>query len=248
MPMPMPLPMFHSLSLFILHCVDAHALVQLRIHSSLLIPSLLAIFQPSVSASVLHPSSDGLSEKSYGPSAGLMLAMSHPPVRFDWSSHRCALRKGIGAAAACVLLVWWQLDIAGHRKSGWSGCIKVMICQQVFSILALAIFLPKFTIKRLINMSNSFFCFRVEIPLLELRSLMPSQLNVCRSHCNGCIKVGLRRGCVPNTFDFLLLDIHFVLGKLHPRCHSAIVICRKIFSIEELAVCKCYSVCVNFSV
>ena len=45
----------------------------------------------------------------------------------------------LGAAAACVILLSFA---AGHRKSYWSGCIKlaIMICQQIFSILALNLF------------------------------------------------------------------------------------------------------------
>ena len=46
----------------------------------------------------------------------------------------------LGAAAACVIL----LSLApGHGKSYWSGCITaaILICQQIFSILALVILL-----------------------------------------------------------------------------------------------------------
>ena len=44
----------------------------------------------------------------------------------------------LGAAAACVILLSFA---AGSRKQYWSGCIKAatVICQQIFSILALAI-------------------------------------------------------------------------------------------------------------
>ena len=46
----------------------------------------------------------------------------------------------LGAAAAYVILLSFA---AGHRKSYWSGCIKaaIVICHQIFSILALVIFL-----------------------------------------------------------------------------------------------------------
>jgi len=51
-----------------------------------------------------------------------------------------------GAAAVCVILLSFA---AGHRKSYWSGCIKaaILICQQIFSILALVIFLFKLLLK-----------------------------------------------------------------------------------------------------
>ena len=53
-----------------------------------------------------------------------------------------AASRLLGAAAACVILLSCA---AGSRKSYWSGCIKAakVICQQIFAILALAIFLLK---------------------------------------------------------------------------------------------------------
>ena len=59
---------------------------------------------------------------------------------------------------------------AEHRKSYWSGCIQaaIAICQQIFAILALVIFLLKILLK---SASKSSFCrFGVEIhPVLELQ-------------------------------------------------------------------------------
>ena len=57
-----------------------------------------------------------------------------------------AASRLLGAAAACVIL----LSCAdGSRKSYWSGCIKAakVICQQIFAILALAIFVLKVLLK-----------------------------------------------------------------------------------------------------
>ena len=50
-----------------------------------------------------------------------------------------AASRLLGTAAACVILMSFA---AGHPKSYWSGCIKaaIVICQQIFSILALVIF------------------------------------------------------------------------------------------------------------
>ena len=55
-----------------------------------------------------------------------------------------AASRLLGAAAACVILFSFA---AGHRKSYWSGCIKAatVICQQIFSILALPIFYNSFS-------------------------------------------------------------------------------------------------------
>ena len=61
-----------------------------------------------------------------------------------------AASRLLGATAACVIL----LSLAdGHRKSYWNGCIMpaTMICQQILSILALAIFLLKILLKVLQN-------------------------------------------------------------------------------------------------
>ena len=52
-----------------------------------------------------------------------------------------AASRLLAAVAACVVLLSFA---PGHRKSYWSGCLKVAImmsCQQIFSILALVIFL-----------------------------------------------------------------------------------------------------------
>ena len=77
-----------------------------------------------------------------------------------------AASKLLAAAAACVILLSFA---AGHCK-----CFKaaIMICQQIFFILALVIFLSKFPLKS--ASKSCFFCFGAEIhPVLELRFLTP---------------------------------------------------------------------------
>ena len=51
-----------------------------------------------------------------------------------------AASRLLGAAAACVILLSFAAE---HRKSYWSGCIKAakVICQLIFAILALVIFI-----------------------------------------------------------------------------------------------------------
>ena len=51
-----------------------------------------------------------------------------------------AASRLLGATAACVILLSFAAE---DRKSYWSGCMKAatVICQQIFSILALVIFL-----------------------------------------------------------------------------------------------------------
>ena len=62
---------------------------------------------------------------------------------------------------------------AEHRKSYWSGCIQaaIAICQQIFAILALVIFLLKILLK---SASKSSFCrFGVEIRFWSCRFPRP---------------------------------------------------------------------------
>ena len=85
-----------------------------------------------------------------------------------------AASRLLGAAAACVMLLSFA---AGLRKSYWSGCMKAatVICQQIFAILPLAIFLLKILLQ---SASKSFFFgFGVEIhPVLELQC--PTSLRI----------------------------------------------------------------------
>ena len=57
-----------------------------------------------------------------------------------------AASRLLGAAAACVILLSFAAE---DRKSYWSGCIQAakVNCLQIFSILALIIFLLKFLLK-----------------------------------------------------------------------------------------------------
>ena len=75
--------------------------------------------------------------------------------------------------AACVILLSFA---AGLHKSYWSGCMKAatMICQQVFSILALVIFLLKILLKS--ASKSSFFSLWRRDPVLDLQ--FPTQLRI----------------------------------------------------------------------
>ena len=80
----------------------------------------------------------------------------------------------LGAAAACVILLSFAAE---DGISYWSGCIQaaIVICQQIFALLAPLIFLLKILFKS--ASKSSFFCFGVEIhPVLEL--LLPTPLRV----------------------------------------------------------------------
>ena len=101
-----------------------------------------------------------------------------------------AASRLLRAVAALVILLSFA---AGLRKSYWSGCMKAatVISQQIFSILGLVIFLLKILLKSASKSSVFFF-----VVLLCL------QLSLCRSHCNGCVKVASCHGCMRNTIVF----------------------------------------------
>ena len=71
-----------------------------------------------------------------------------------------AASRLLAAAAACVILLSFAAE---DCKSYWSGCIQaaIVMCQQIFPILALIIFLLKFLLKS--ASKSSFFHFGVEI-------------------------------------------------------------------------------------
>ena len=81
-----------------------------------------------------------------------------------------AASRLLGAAAACVILLSFAAE---HRKSYWSGCIQaaIVICQQIFAILALVIFLLKIIFKKRIKIV--FFLLWRRDPVLELQFPTP---------------------------------------------------------------------------
>ena len=84
-----------------------------------------------------------------------------------------AASRLLGAAAACVILLSFAAE---HRKSYWNGCIQaaIVICQQIFSILALIIFLLKIFLKAHQNRHFS---------ALASRSGFGAAMPVCKSLC-----------------------------------------------------------------
>ena len=84
-----------------------------------------------------------------------------------------AASRLLRAVAACVIPLSFA---AGLRKSYWSGCMKAatVICEQIFSILALVIFLLKILLKS--ASKSSFFALASRDPVLDLQ--FPTQLRV----------------------------------------------------------------------
>ena len=95
-----------------------------------------------------------------------------------------------------------------------------VICQQIFSILALVIFLLKIRLKS--ASKSSFFRSGVEIRFWSYnfrrrcaQFYCVLQLSLCRSHCNGCVKVASCCGCMRNTIVFCSWISSIVLEWLH---------------------------------
>ena len=87
-----------------------------------------------------------LASRSSGFGATISDAVAHSPIVLcnSVSADRIVMAASrlLHAVAAFVILLFFAARL---RKSYWSGCIKAatVICQQIFSILALMIFLLK---------------------------------------------------------------------------------------------------------
>ena len=91
----------------------------------------------------------------------------------------------LSAAAACVILLSFAAE---DRKSYWSGCIQaaIVICQQIFAILALVIFSFKIPFKKCFKIV--FFLLWRRDPVLELQCLCVKVCCVCKSTvCKYCV-------------------------------------------------------------
>ena len=98
-----------------------------------------------------------------------------------------AASRLLGAAAAYVILLSFAAE---DRKSYWSGCIQAatVICQQIFAIFTVAIFLLKIRLK---SASKSFFflLWRRD-PVLELQ--FPTSLRaVLLCFATQCLQIAL---------------------------------------------------------
>ena len=73
-----------------------------------------------------------------------------------------AASRFLAMAPACIGRVSFATM---RRKSYWNGCIKaaMLICQQIYSIFALIIFLSKFLFKSKCFSNRPFVCFGAEI-------------------------------------------------------------------------------------
>ena len=145
-----------------------------------------------------------------------------------------AASRLLGAAAACVILLSFAAE---DRKSYWNGCIKAakVICQQIFSILALIIFLLKFLLK---SASKSSFCrFGVEIRFWSC-SFRHSSIVFCNSVSADRIVVAASRLLGAAAAFVILLSFAAEDRKSYWNgcIKAAKVICQQIFSILALTI------------
>ena len=93
-----------------------------------------------------------------------------------------AASRLLGAAAACVILLSFAAE---DCKSYWSGCIQaaIVICQQIFPILALIIFLLKFLFK---SASKSSFCRKDVVCRKQMQLGSAMSLRIVRTSCLIC--------------------------------------------------------------
>ena len=97
-----------------------------------------------------------------------------------------AVSRFLLAAAACVILLSFA---AGLPKSCWSGCMKAatVICQQIFFILALIIFLLKILLES--ASKSSFFSLWRRDPVLALQ--VPTPLLVLLRFATQSLQIAL---------------------------------------------------------
>ena len=158
-------------------CMKAATVICQQIFSILaLVIFLLKILLKSASKSSFFRSGVEIHPSGFGATISDAVARSSIVFCNPVSADRIVMAASrlLRAVAAFVILVSFA---AGSRKSYWSGCMKAatVICQQIFSILALVIFLLKILLKR--ASKSSFFRSGIEIhPVLELQ--FPTPLRV----------------------------------------------------------------------
>ena len=144
-----------------------------------------------------------------------------------------AASRLLGAAAACVILLSFAAE---DRKSYWNGCIKAakVNCQQIFSILALIIFLLKFLLK---SASKSSFCHPVFGAAIS-DAIARSSIVFCNSVSADRIVVAASRLLGTAAACVILLSFAAEDRKSYWNgcIKAAKMICQQIFSILALII------------
>ena len=149
-----------------------------------------------------------------------------------------AASRLLDAAAACVILLSFAAE---DCKSYWSGCIQAarLICQQIFAILALVIFLLKFLLKS--ASKSSFFSFGVEILFWSCavsEAVARSSIVFCNSVAADRIGMAASRLLGAAAACVILLSFAAERRKSYwSGCiQAAIVICQQNFVILALVI------------
>ena len=146
-----------------------------------------------------------------------------------------AASRLLGAAAACVILLSFAAE---DRKSYWSGCIQAatVICQQIFSILALVIFLLKIILKNVSK--SSFFFFGSGFGAAICDSVARSSIMFCNSVSADRIVVAASRllGAAAACVILLSFAVEQRKSYWNGRIQAAIVIWQQIFSTLALVI------------
>ena len=148
-----------------------------------------------------------------------------------------AASRLLSAVAAFVILLSFA---AGLRKSYWSGCMKAatVICQQIFSILALMIFLLKILLK---SASKSSF-FRLASRFLELQFPTPLRVVLLCFATNSVYadRIVMAVSRLLRAVAALVILLSFAAGSRKSYwsgCMKAATwICQQIFSILALVI------------
>ena len=148
-----------------------------------------------------------------------------------------AASRLLGAAAACVILLSFAAE---DRKSYWNGCIKAakVICQQIFSILALIIFLLKFLLKVLQNRLFVALASRSGFGAAISDAIARSSIVFCNSVSADRIVVAASRLLGAAAACVILLSFAAEDRKSYWNgcIKAAKVICQQIFSILALII------------
>ena len=148
-----------------------------------------------------------------------------------------AASRLLGAAAACVILLSFAAE---DRKSYWNGCIKAakVICQQIFSILALIIFLLKFLLKSASNRLFVALASRSGFGAAISDAIARSSIVFCNSVSADRIVVAASRLLGAAAACVILLSFAAEDRKSYWNgcIKAAKVICQQIFSILALII------------
>ena len=148
-----------------------------------------------------------------------------------------AASRLLPALAAFVILLSFA---AGSRKSYWSGCMKAatVICQQIFSILALVIFLLKILFKSASKSSFFALASRSRFGAAISDPVARSSIVFCNSVTADRIAMATSRLLLATAAFVILLSFAAGSRKSYwSGCmEAATVICQQIFSILALVI------------